>query len=213
MVSGNRPPEIEGSWVEVAGGFNGKLVGVDTLAKEGSRVEARRLSGKWFCANTQPAYLRCTVVPSSPHKKNTSYILLGERARDIDWLSSQEPFVHVCMLYFFVLSMNYSLLLDTFVGTSWIWSQLRSNRTKVRSEQPQPQENIVHASGHDLPTGFRFHPSDYEIVNHYLTNKVHNRDFTCVASGELDLYKIDPWDLYIYALVLFDPCSGSMLLC
>jgi hypothetical protein len=48
---------------------------------------------------------------------------------------------------------------------------------------------------HELPPGFCFYPSDNEIVSHYLTNKVHNTDFTCTAVGEVDLNKIEPWDL------------------
>jgi len=63
-------------------------------------------------------------------------------------------------------------------------------------QQLQPEEmNIVHAGGLDLPPGFRFHPSDFEIVSHYLTNKVRNTDYTCIAIGEVDLNKTEPWDL------------------
>ena len=46
-----------------------------------------------------------------------------------------------------------------------------------------------------LPPGFRFHPTDEEIVTHYLTPKVLNRTFTAVAIGEADLNKSEPWDL------------------
>ena len=64
------------------------------------------------------------------------------------------------------------------------------------ADQQQPQEmNMVRVGGLNLPTGFRFHPSDYEIVNHYLTNKLHNRDYACTAIGEVDLNKTEPWDL------------------
>ena len=65
----------------------------------------------------------------------------------------------------------------------------------VDQQQPQPKEmNIVRAGGLDLPPGFRFHPSDFEIVNDYLTNKVRNRDFICAL---VDLNKTEPWDLPI----------------
>jgi len=77
-------------------------------------------------------------------------------------------------------------------------SQLRSKITMVDQQQPQPQQeemNAVHASGHELPPGFRFYPSDNEIVSHYLMNKVRNTDFTCTAIGEVDVNKIEPWDL------------------
>ncbi|XP_071710811.1 NAC domain-containing protein 87-like [Rutidosis leptorrhynchoides] len=46
-----------------------------------------------------------------------------------------------------------------------------------------------------LPPGFRFHPTDEEIVTHYLTPKVVNRRFTASAIGEVDLNKCEPWDL------------------
>lgn len=46
-----------------------------------------------------------------------------------------------------------------------------------------------------LPPGFRFHPTDEEIVTHYLTPKVVNRNFTASAIGEVDLNKCEPWDL------------------
>ncbi|GJY76290.1 no apical meristem protein [Tanacetum coccineum] len=46
-----------------------------------------------------------------------------------------------------------------------------------------------------LPPGFRFHPTDEEIVTHYLTPKVVNRGFSASAIGEVDLNKCEPWDL------------------
>ncbi|KAE8722286.1 Protein CUP-SHAPED COTYLEDON 3 [Hibiscus syriacus] len=47
----------------------------------------------------------------------------------------------------------------------------------------------------DLPPGFRFHPTDEEIITCYLTEKVMNSDFTACAIGEVDLNKCEPWDL------------------
>ena len=47
----------------------------------------------------------------------------------------------------------------------------------------------------DLPPGFRFHPTDEEIITHYLSNKVFNHNFTARAMGEVDLNKCEPWDL------------------
>ncbi|WVZ77051.1 hypothetical protein U9M48_024953 [Paspalum notatum var. saurae] len=47
----------------------------------------------------------------------------------------------------------------------------------------------------DLPPGFRFHPSDEEIITFYLMPKVVQRGFTCTAIREVDLHKIEPWDL------------------
>ncbi|XVE90088.1 hypothetical protein DITRI_Ditri20bG0049000 [Diplodiscus trichospermus] len=47
----------------------------------------------------------------------------------------------------------------------------------------------------DLPPGFRFHPTDEEIITHYLTEKVMNSNFSASAIGEVDLNKCEPWDL------------------
>lgn len=47
----------------------------------------------------------------------------------------------------------------------------------------------------DLPPGFRFHPTDEEIITCYLTEKVLNRAFSATAIGEADFNKCEPWDL------------------
>nr|GMC95564.1 NAC domain-containing protein 92-like [Ipomoea batatas] len=46
-----------------------------------------------------------------------------------------------------------------------------------------------------LPPGFRFHPTDEEIILHYLLEKVANNGFVAIAIGEVDLNKVEPWDL------------------
>ncbi|KAL8037414.1 hypothetical protein ABFX02_11G038000 [Erythranthe guttata] len=46
-----------------------------------------------------------------------------------------------------------------------------------------------------LPPGFRFHPTDEEIIMQYLLNKVIDRRFVARAIGEADLNKCEPWDL------------------
>ncbi|CAD6203486.1 unnamed protein product [Miscanthus lutarioriparius] len=47
----------------------------------------------------------------------------------------------------------------------------------------------------DLPPGFRFHPTDEEIISHYLTHKALNHRFISGVIGEVDLNKCEPWDL------------------
>ncbi|KAH7430233.1 hypothetical protein KP509_09G089400 [Ceratopteris richardii] len=46
-----------------------------------------------------------------------------------------------------------------------------------------------------LPPGFRFHPTDEELVSYYLKRKVSGRKIEFEAIGEIDLYKFEPWDL------------------
>ncbi|KAJ7527324.1 hypothetical protein O6H91_16G048500 [Diphasiastrum complanatum] len=46
-----------------------------------------------------------------------------------------------------------------------------------------------------LPPGFRFHPTDDELISFYLTGKVLNSSFAAHAIAEVDLNKYEPWDL------------------
>ncbi|WVY89752.1 hypothetical protein V8G54_035266, partial [Vigna mungo] len=46
-----------------------------------------------------------------------------------------------------------------------------------------------------LPPGFRFHPTDEELICYYLTNKISDSDFTAKAIAVVDLNKCEPWDL------------------
>ncbi|CAL0319895.1 unnamed protein product [Lupinus luteus] len=47
----------------------------------------------------------------------------------------------------------------------------------------------------DLPPGFRFHPTDEELISHYLYKKVIDTNFSARAIGDVDLNKSEPWDL------------------
>ncbi|PON79893.1 NAC domain containing protein [Trema orientale] len=51
-----------------------------------------------------------------------------------------------------------------------------------------------------LPPGFRFHPTDEELVNHYLIRKCSSLPIAVPIIKEIDLYKFDPWQLPEMAL-------------
>ncbi|CAI9756872.1 unnamed protein product [Fraxinus pennsylvanica] len=46
-----------------------------------------------------------------------------------------------------------------------------------------------------LPPGFRFHPTDEELVVHYLKKKAASTPLPVAIIAEVDLYKFDPWEL------------------
>lgn len=46
-----------------------------------------------------------------------------------------------------------------------------------------------------LPPGFRFHPTDVELVWYYLKRKIMGKPFRFEAISEVELYKFAPWDL------------------
>lgn len=47
----------------------------------------------------------------------------------------------------------------------------------------------------NLPPGFRFHPTDEELVVHYLKKKANSAPLPVAIIAEVDLYKFDPWEL------------------
>ncbi|KAG8496566.1 hypothetical protein CXB51_007663 [Gossypium anomalum] len=46
-----------------------------------------------------------------------------------------------------------------------------------------------------VPPGFRFHPTEEELVDYYLRKKISLRRIDLDVIKDVDLYKIEPWDL------------------
>ncbi|XP_048130554.1 NAC domain-containing protein 30 isoform X1 [Rhodamnia argentea] len=46
-----------------------------------------------------------------------------------------------------------------------------------------------------VPPGFRFHPTEEELVGYYLSRKVNSIKMDIDVIAELDLYKMEPWDI------------------
>ena len=55
--------------------------------------------------------------------------------------------------------------------------------------------NFVNNGVSRLPPGFRFHPTDEELVVYYLKPKVHSSPLPASIIPEAELFKSDPWDL------------------
>jgi No apical meristem (NAM) protein len=47
-----------------------------------------------------------------------------------------------------------------------------------------------------LPPGFRFHPTDEELVTQYLRRKVASLPLPATVIPEINLWKYNPWDLH-----------------
>lgn len=56
-------------------------------------------------------------------------------------------------------------------------------------------DNLDPVSQLSLPPGFRFYPTDEELLVQYLCRKVAGYNFKLNIIGEIDLYKFDPWVL------------------
>ncbi|CAL9128715.1 NAC domain-containing protein 58-like [Musa acuminata AAA Group] len=51
------------------------------------------------------------------------------------------------------------------------------------------------SAGMLLPPGFRFHPTDEELILHYLGNRAASLPCPVSVIAEVDIYKFDPWEL------------------
>uniref|UniRef100_A0ACD5V273 Uncharacterized protein n=1 Tax=Avena sativa TaxID=4498 RepID=A0ACD5V273_AVESA len=70
---------------------------------------------------------------------------------------------------------------------------LGSSDSSSASAPPPPQQQRV--SELELPPGFRFHPTDEELLVHYLSKKAAKVPLPVTIIAEVDLYKFDPWEL------------------
>uniref|UniRef100_A0A6N2LUR1 NAC domain-containing protein n=1 Tax=Salix viminalis TaxID=40686 RepID=A0A6N2LUR1_SALVM len=46
-----------------------------------------------------------------------------------------------------------------------------------------------------VPPGFRFHPTEEELVGYYLKRKIHSQKIDLDVIANIDLYKMEPWDI------------------
>ncbi|CAO2836415.1 unnamed protein product [Amaranthus hypochondriacus] len=60
---------------------------------------------------------------------------------------------------------------------------------------PPPPPPPTPATATSLAPGFRFHPTDQELVGYYLKRKICGKSIRFDAISETDIYKSEPWDL------------------
>jgi hypothetical protein len=56
-----------------------------------------------------------------------------------------------------------------------------------------------------VPPGFRFHPTEEELVGYYLARKINSLKIDLDVIVDIDLYKMEPWDIqgiYLYVVQL-----------
>ena len=88
------------------------------------------------------------------------------------------------------------------------------------SQNHNNQENKDHDDDNDehehdmVMPGFRFHPTEEELVEFYLRRKVEGKRFNVELITSLDLYRFDPWELPgIYNHTLFDATRKTAISC
>ncbi|KAF3446467.1 hypothetical protein FNV43_RR11646 [Rhamnella rubrinervis] len=69
----------------------------------------------------------------------------------------------------------------------------KEGQSKNKTEHMAGSE--ANSKDEKLPPGFRFHPTDEELITFYLLNKITDVSFTGRAIGDVDLNKFEPWEL------------------
>lgn len=72
--------------------------------------------------------------------------------------------------------------------------KMSSRRLDDTCNRKQSVDNVEDEDDTPLP-GFRFHPTDEELVDFYLRRKVEKRPISIELIKHIDIYKYDPWDL------------------
>lgn len=68
-------------------------------------------------------------------------------------------------------------------------------KKKKNSAAMESTDSSTSSQQPNLPPGFRFHPTDEELVVHYLKKKAASAPLPVAIIAEVDLYKFDPWEL------------------
>lgn len=55
--------------------------------------------------------------------------------------------------------------------------------------------NEEEKGGVKIPIGFRFHPTDEELLIHYLKRKILSVPLPATVIPELEAFQFNPWDL------------------
>ncbi|KAL7149780.1 hypothetical protein ABFS83_05G063600 [Erythranthe nasuta] len=59
-----------------------------------------------------------------------------------------------------------------------------------------PEDMNLSVNGHSkVPPGFRFHPTEEELLHYYLTKKVASQKIDLDVIRDVDLNKLEPWDI------------------
>ncbi|KAH7373209.1 hypothetical protein KP509_17G044400 [Ceratopteris richardii] len=86
---------------------------------------------------------------------------------------------------------------EDLVGNSPSESGECSTSSSLRPADPKSHcicGNLV-ANGSDLPPGFRFQPTEEELIGFYLLRKATGLSLPVHVIPEIDLHKHDPWEL------------------
>ncbi|KAL5989498.1 hypothetical protein ACLOJK_010390 [Asimina triloba] len=79
---------------------------------------------------------------------------------------------------------------------NWKYEILPTNRSRKNKEERDTFVMMNITTTPLLPPGFRFHPTDQELIIHYLKEKLSSSQSSTVSIiADVDLYRYNPWEL------------------
>ncbi|XP_023730496.1 NAC domain-containing protein 35 [Lactuca sativa] len=81
-----------------------------------------------------------------------------------------------------------------------IGARTMNQEEEIRNKKQQEDDDDDHENDMVMP-GFRFHPTEEELVEFYLRRKVEGKRFNVELITFLDLYRYDPWELPALAAI------------
>ncbi|KAI3786772.1 hypothetical protein L1987_40718 [Smallanthus sonchifolius] len=81
-----------------------------------------------------------------------------------------------------------------------IGARMMNQEEEIRSKRQEDESEDDHENDMVMP-GFRFHPTEEELVEFYLRRKVEGKKFNVELITFLDLYRYDPWELPALAAI------------
>nr|XP_018630295.1 NAC domain-containing protein 76-like isoform X2 [Nicotiana tomentosiformis] len=106
----------------------------------------------------------------------------------------------MCPLHFFLdlykfLYLSFSVSALTFIYSCTSFLLYSKSRTKQKIIS-MPDDMSISVNGQSqVPPGFRFHPTEEELLQYYLKKKVANEKIDLDVIQEVDLNKLEPWDI------------------
>lgn len=92
----------------------------------------------------------------------------------------------LCVFFFLKKFVGFVVIRKKILGMEMGQEAVAAAAAPLRLGAPPPTS---------LAPGFRFHPTDEELVRYYLRRKVCKKPFKFNAVTEIDVYKSEPWEL------------------
>lgn len=97
-------------------------------------------------------------------------------------------FIQSQALFFFFVS----LLCNIF----FLSHSVEDKNLLARVQYQMPEGMSISVNGQSqVPPGFRFHPTEEELLQYYLKKKVSNERIDLDVIRDVDLNKLEPWDI------------------